>query len=136
MLFAVAALGKKHGNPFGPELQVTQILSFKVGMKDIAWKLPWRAIQFKAEIPGVQNQLELEITKVHPLYGMAPAAEGRRVDCDDVLARLNDGSYVNVHLVWGSGPGAFPEQYPSFIKYEKLQDFIASMELDSLEYEE
>jgi hypothetical protein len=105
-------------------------------MEEITWKLPWRKIQFEAEIPGVQNQLELEITDVHPLSGMLPIAVGRRVDCDDVLAKLSDGSYAIVHLVWGSGPGAFPEQYPSFTKYESLKTFAAEMEQDSLDYEE
>ncbi len=105
-------------------------------MEDITWKLPWRKIQYEAETPGVQNQLESEITDVHPLSGTAPIAIGRRVDCDDVLAKLNDGSYANVHLVWGSGPGAFPEQYPSFTRHENLEAFISEMEQDSLEYEE
>ena len=105
-------------------------------MEEITWKLPWRKIQFEAEIPGVQNQLELEITDVHPLSGMLTIAVGRRVDCDDVLAKLCDGSYAIVHLVWGSGPGAFPEQYPSFTKYESLKAFTAEMEQDSLDYEE
>ncbi|WP_299588934.1 hypothetical protein [uncultured Microbulbifer sp.] len=105
-------------------------------MEEIAWKLPWRKIQFEAEIPGVQNQLELEITDAHPLSGTDPVVIGRRVDCDDVLAKLNDGAYANVHLVWGSGPGAFPEQYPSFTKYETLEEFIAAMDQDSFEYEE
>lgn len=105
-------------------------------MEEITWKLPWRKIQFEAEIPGVQNQLEQEITDVHPLSGTSPIAIGRRVDCDDVLAKLSDGSYANVHLVWGSGSGAFPEQYPSFTRFESLIAFVKEMEQDSLGYEE
>lgn len=104
-------------------------------MEDITLKLPWRKIQFAAEIPGVQNQLELEITEAHPLSGTSPIAVARRVDCDDVLAKLNDGSYATIHLVWG-GPGAFPELYPSFTRYENLEEFISVMCQDSLEYEE
>jgi len=103
---------------------------------DIEWKLPWRAIQFEAEIPGVQKQLESEITNEHSLWGTKPIAIGRRVDCDDVLAKLNDGTYASVHLVWGSGPGAFPEQYPTFIKYNSLKEFLKEMELDAADYEE
>lgn len=34
MLFAVATLGKKHANPFGPELQVKQMLGFRIMDKD------------------------------------------------------------------------------------------------------
>jgi len=105
-------------------------------MEDIAWKLPWRKLEFEAEIPGVQKQLELEITSVHPLSGTTPVVIGRRVDCDDVLAKLKDGAYANIHLVWGTGPGAFPEQYPTFTKYESLHDFVTEMVQDSLDYEE
>ena len=105
-------------------------------MEEIAWKLPWRKIQFESEIPGVQNQLELEITDVHPLSGTDPVVIGRIVDCDDVLAILNDGAYANVHLDWSSGPGVFPELYPSFTRYETLEKFIALMDQDSFEYEE
>ena len=104
--------------------------------REIEWKLPWRAIQFEAEISAVQNQVEKEITDKHPLWGTTPIAIGRRVDCDDVLVQLNDGTYANVHLVWGSGPGAFPEQYPTFIKYNSLQEFLNEMELDGTDYEE
>ena len=104
-------------------------------MESIVWKLPWRKLQFEAEIPGVQNQLELEITEVHPLSGTSPVVIGRRIDCDDVVVELGDGTYANVHLVWGKGPGAFPEQYPTFTKYQSFHEFIAEMEQDSLEYE-
>ena len=103
---------------------------------DIKWKLPWRAIQFEVEIPGVQKQLESEITNKHPLWGTKPIAVGRRVDCDDVLAKLNDGAYASIHLVWGSGPGAFPDQYPTYTKYASLNVFLAEMEQDAEDYEE
>jgi hypothetical protein len=107
-----------------------------MSIETIKWKLPWRAIQYEAEIPGVQDQLNSEITDKHPLWGTKPIVIGRRVDCDDVLAELNDGTYANIHLVWGSGPGAFPEQYPTYIKYNSLPDFAKEMEQDALAYEE
>ncbi len=104
--------------------------------EDIKWKLPWRAIQFEAEIPGVQKQLESEITKKHPLWGTNPFAIGRRVDCDDIVAKLNDGTYAIVHLVWGTGPGAFPEEYPSYTKFNSLDEFLEEMDQDAEDYDE
>lgn len=114
----------------------SRTLILRGSMEEILWRLPWRKIQFAAEISGVQNQLELEITDVHPLSGKAPVAIGRRVDCDDVLVKLKNGSYANVHLVWGSGPDALPEHYPVFTSYETIDELIAAMSQDSVDYGE
>lgn len=111
-------------------------LGFRMSIEEIKWKLPWRAIQFEAEIPGVQNQIESEITESHPLWNTNPIVIGRRIDCDDVVAKLSDGRIADVHLVWGSGAGAFPAEYPTFTIYESLQEFLASMEQDHIDYEE
>lgn len=100
----------------------------------IEWKEPWRAIQFAAEIPGVQKQFEQEITIKHPLYKRGGKVIGRRIDCDDVVVVLDDGTYVNVHLVWGSGPGAYPDKWPSWFEYGSHEGFIKSMAEDALEY--
>ena len=100
----------------------------------IEWKIPWRALQFAAEIPGVQRQLEQEITAKHPLFGRGARALGRRIDNDDIVAILSDGTFVNVHLVWGRGPGAFPEQYPSWFLYGSQAQFINAMVDDAVEY--
>ena len=102
----------------------------------IEWEEPWRAIQFAAEIPHVQNQLEREIAFQHPLYGKEPRVIGRRIDNDDVVAVLKDGTYVNVHLVWatGTGPGAFPDQYPSWFSYGNAGQFFQAMQADALQY--
>ncbi|QKE62475.1 hypothetical protein HNE05_03575 [Aquipseudomonas campi] len=105
-------------------------------MPVIEWKQPWRAIQFAAEIPGVQNQFEQEITKAHPLFGKGGRVIGRRIDCDDVVVILSNGSYVNVHLVWGSGPGAFPDKWPAWFSYGSIESFIEAMKGDALEYGE
>ena len=70
------------------------------------------------EILGVQKQLDSEVRSKLPLDGKGAIVLGRRNDNDDVLAVLSDGTYVNVHLVWGSGPGAFPEEYPSWFSME------------------
>ncbi|BCR23990.1 hypothetical protein [Aquipseudomonas alcaligenes] len=103
-------------------------------MQPIEWKEPWRAIQFAAEIPWVQKQFEQEITSKHPLHGKGGTVIGRRIDCDDVLVVLNDGAFVNVHLVWGSGPGAFPDKWPSWFSYGSQESFVQAMQQDALEY--
>ena len=101
----------------------------------INWKNPWRPIQFPAEIPGVQRRLKLEITSKHVLYGRGATVVGRRIDNDDVLVRLNDGSYAAVHLVCGrSSEGPFADRYPSWHLYGALESFIQAMEQDALEY--
>jgi hypothetical protein len=101
---------------------------------DISWKLPWRALQFQAEISHIQRQLELEITERHPLWGKGAVVIGRRDDQDDVLVTLNDGKYANVHLVWDSSPGVFPAEYPSVVIYNFLDEFVSAMDEDALEY--
>jgi hypothetical protein len=101
-------------------------------MKDIHWMAPWRAIQFDAEVPGVQRQLDMEITATHPLFGQGAVAVGRRIDNDDVVAILSDGTYVNVHLVWGrSGGGPFADEFPSWLAYDSLEAFEAAMANDA-----
>ena len=117
----------------GPPLSSALGLMNKIS-ENIAWEEPWRAIQFAAEIPHVQNQLESEISSQHPLFGKEATAIGRRIDNDDVVAVLNDGTYVNVHLVWGAGPGAFPAEYPSWFPYGSLEQFIEAMQADSADY--
>ena len=103
---------------------------------EISWMLPWRALQFQPEIPHVQKQYEMEIAPPHPLWGKKGQVIGRRVDCDDVVVALNDGTYAIVHLVWasGPGPGAFPAQYPSAVFYKSLGEFVAAMNEDAEEY--
>ncbi|AOW13737.1 hypothetical protein LPB72_12295 [Hydrogenophaga crassostreae] len=101
----------------------------------ITWQEPWRAIQFAAEIPGVQRQIEMEITAAHPLYGRGATVIGRRIDCDDVVAVLADGTYINVHLVWGkSGSGAAAAEYPSWLRYGDLAAFVQAVKEDAADY--
>jgi hypothetical protein len=108
----------------------------KTTVSTIEWKEPWRAIQFAAEIGGVQKQLDREITSLHPLFGKGATVVGRRIDNDDVLVVLDDGTYVNVHLVWasGSGPGAFSNEYPSWFSYGSLESFTRVMHEDAAQY--
>jgi hypothetical protein len=64
----------------------------------IEWTTPWRALDETRELNGIQRELEREITPEHPLHGKGAKAVGRRIDCDDIVVCLQDGTYANVHL--------------------------------------
>ena len=100
----------------------------------IVWQKPWRAIQTADSTRAIQRRLEHEITHAHPLTGKGATAIGQRIDNDDVLARLSDGTYVNIHLVWGSGPERFPDKYPDWFVYGTADAFIKAMHEDAEEY--
>ena len=51
-----------------------------------------------------------------------------------MLARLSDGTYVNIHLVCGSGPEPFPDKYPDWFVYGTADAFIKAMHEDAEEY--
>jgi hypothetical protein len=58
------------------------------------------------------------------------------VDNDDVVARLEDGTFVNVHLVWGGSMLArLSAEYPSWFSYGSPAEFMAAMERDAAEYD-
>ncbi len=101
---------------------------------EITWLSPWRKIEYDAEIPGIQNQLELEISKEHQLWSMEAKVLGRRVDCDDIVIKTKDNIYAIVHLVWSTGSG--DSNYPSTKIYESINDFIKQMKEDAAEYGE
>jgi hypothetical protein len=100
---------------------------------EIVWNPPWRAILSEQEMFGVQSQLEREITVRHPLSGRGATAVGRRIDRDDVLVVFRDGTYANVHLVWGRTE-PYSDKYPLWFAYGMLQDFLSAMDKDAEEY--
>ena len=106
-------------------------------MSRIEWKTPWRPLDPGTEVPGVQRQLEQEITPEHSLHGKQAIAIARRIDSDDVLVRLGDGTYANVHLVWGrSGSERNPKKYPTSFAYGSLDAFVSAMQKDFEDYGE
>jgi hypothetical protein len=97
-----------------------------MSMPRIEWKRPWKPLDLESEMSAVQRQLELEITPKHPLYGKRAIVIGRRIDRDDILVRLSDGAFANVHLVWGSlTPEHHSGKYPSWFLYGSLDAFIS-----------
>jgi hypothetical protein len=106
-------------------------------MLRVEWKTPWRLLDPGAEMQGVQKRLEQEIAPEHPLHGKQATAIARRIDRDDILVRLGDGTYANVHLVWGR-PGAErnPDKHPTSFVYGSLDAFVSAMQKDFDEYGE
>lgn len=105
-------------------------------MIDITWKRPWRPLQSGAEIQGLQRELEKEVGPQHPLWGRSAKVIGRRVDNDDVLVHLSDGSFASVHLVWHGRIDAYPATYPTTLIYSSISEFVSQMRQDAVEYGE
>jgi len=65
---------------------------------------PWHSLADAAESQGLEEELQSELRRGHELFGVAVRAIARRIDCDDVLFSLEDGSgrVAVVHLTWSS----------------------------------
>ncbi len=64
------------------------------------WLVPWMPIGEGGAV--FEKELRREVSRRHPLYRRAAAAIGRRVDNDDVLFEVEDGTRrcAVVHLTW------------------------------------
>jgi hypothetical protein len=81
------------------------------------WVEPWYSIAGNEKLT-LELELARELTAGHPLYGAPVSALGRRLDCDDVLFGLTDGTgrVALVHLTWSAGekpPWPWTDIYPS-----------------------
>ena len=104
-------------------------------MLPIAWKAPWRAVDDPDERDGVQARLEHEIHWRHPLRGRRAKVIGRRIDNDDIVAVVDDGTLVNVHLVWQDDALAWTRRdWPTWYAYGSRDAFVAAMEEDAVDY--
>jgi len=62
------------------------------------WDGDWYAITSEAERRELDEELRREVCPGHPLHSIDSSAVGRRCRRDDVLFRLSDGRYAQVHL--------------------------------------
>jgi hypothetical protein len=64
---------------------------------------PWRAVSFD-ESTKLEAELRRELANGHALFRQAVRAVARRIDIDDVLFSLEDGSnrVAVVHLTWSA----------------------------------
>lgn len=71
------------------------------------------------------NELKKELNKLHVLYGIQLKALARRLDRDDVLFLLLEGTerYAVVHLSW-IGKEEKEPQYPLTRLYNNFNDLI------------
>ena len=63
---------------------------------------PWHSVTNADESKGLEEELRREVRRGHELYGAAVRAVARRLECDDVLFSIEDGSgrVAVVHLTW------------------------------------
>ncbi|HYE47337.1 MAG TPA: hypothetical protein VEA44_16350 [Caulobacter sp.] len=64
------------------------------------WDGDWSAIESKDEQQGLEAELLRELSSDHVLHGHRITALARRWRRDDVLFRLDDGRFAQVHLTW------------------------------------
>ena len=101
---------------------------------ELTWAAPWSPLSTEQEAIGLQRQLDREVTGRHPLCGRVASVVGRRIDNDDIVVTLLDGSYAKVHLTWSaSDAGPSADKYPKWLAYRSLEDFAAAMLNDSRE---
>jgi hypothetical protein len=108
-------------------------------MDGIPWRRPWRQVVSDSERAAVHRQLVREICTrpLHPLWGKRTAVIGRRIDNDDVLVRLRNGSLATVHLGFDRRITfrIFERFFPHTTMFERVEDFIAQMAYDGEEYD-
>jgi hypothetical protein len=97
------------------------------------WIAPWEPV---VNGPALESELRREIVMGHPLYGRSAVAVARRVDCDDVLFRVDHARYklAVVHLTWRMKPEPDPT-YPQSQLFADWNDWIANcMKPDNNDY--
>ena len=102
-------------------------------MTKIDWIIPWESVL--GRVDNFNAGLQLEISVQHQMYSRHATAIGHRIDCDDVLFVLDDGTLAVVHLTW-SGTQNDDQRYPWTTLYSSVEDFVERAMLpDSREYE-
>ena len=85
---------------------------------------------------AAEKELKIELSEVHVLYGLSLNALARRIDRDDVLFQLNEGTrnLVSVHLTY-SGKKEENPQYPQIEEFASLDEWTTyAMMKDHEEY--
>jgi len=96
---------------------------------------PWQRVIAEEEAQLLKKELQGEVGEQHVLFGLPVSVLARRVDKDDVLFFLEDGSgrCAVVHLTWSHKREATP--WPRTTLYSDLQDWAAKcMEPSHREY--
>jgi hypothetical protein len=94
-----------------------------VGEQTLQWIEPWQPMETQAEADALRAELSRELPPAHPLSGLPLRAIGRRVDGDDVLFAIEDGSgrVASVHLTWRGAQEVLP--WPSTTLHQDLSSW-------------
>lgn len=94
------------------------------------WGERWSPIDDAGTARNMEMELARELSSSHPLFNVPVTAIGLRIDSDDVLFRLFDGSgrLAVVHLTWRQGPEPPPWPYTMFYRDDADQSFRVSTE--------
>jgi hypothetical protein len=90
-------------------------------MTKIEWIEPWEPIESDAS--DLVLELSKEVSPEHILYNQEVIALAHRIDCDDVLFQMSDGTFAVVHLTW-SGKQDHHPNFPWTEKYASIDEFI------------
>jgi hypothetical protein len=83
----------------------------------------WYAVTSDTERSELENELSREICSDHILHGVAASAIARRWRRDDVLFKLEDGKFAQIHLT--RRPEASPN-FPTVDIYETFAHWKAT----------
>jgi hypothetical protein len=99
---------------------------------------PWFSIEkFGAAIAdGLVAELKLEVSESHVLYNQPVTVLARRLDCDDILFKLENpkSQFAVVHLT-GIRKRETNPKFPRTKIYDSFEDFVKNrMQPDALEF--
>jgi hypothetical protein len=83
---------------------------------------PWKPLS-DAGAKVFEDELARELAPHHPLHGHQCYAIAITVECDDVLYRVDDGTFVQVHLNFAKQPQDIPG-FPKPQMFGTLADWM------------
>jgi len=96
---------------------------------------PWVALRADSESAKFfEHEVARELAPSHSLYGRRLRTVAKNSACDDLLFRLDDGTYAEVHLTFTRTPPERPG-WPRYRAFENLADWmVASMRPEHIEH--
>jgi len=106
-------------------------------LSEFPWIDPWVPISERGR-EAYDNELRMELSLDHPLYGVHARAVARTCHTDDILYQLKDhhvAQFAVVHLTFRGHQEPGP-QWPSIILYRDLEHWVTQRMLrDAAAYE-
>lgn len=96
--------------------------------------LPWKTIEDESEKKDLENELAEEVIEGHILYARDVKALARRIDMDDVLFEISEGSKIAiVHLTYSQETNP---RFPLTEIYETMDECKERrLQVDSMDWE-